>query len=123
MSNCIAAAIRDSGLSIAEVSRRSGINYATVHDAAKGRTNIDRMGIDTFMKIAHSLGMTVDALYDYGSEEVADGDRYADPRQKEINDIYESVTEDGKQQMWVHAVMVRNTFSERNGGNTVQTAI
>lgn len=122
MANCIAAAIRDSGLSIAEVSRRSGVNYVTVYDVVKGRTNIERMGVDTFRAIAHGLGMTIDALYNYGVDVELDGGAYADPRQKEINDIYESVTEDGKQQMWVHAIMVRNTFSEDCGCDTVQEA-
>lgn len=122
MTNCIASAVRDSGLSVAEVSRRSNVKYVTVYDAVNGKTNIDRMGIDTFRKIAHALGMTVDDLYNYGNDAKNDGGKYADPRQAEINEIYQSVTEEGKHIMWTNAIMARNTFLAGDRGDSVQEA-
>lgn len=101
-----------------ELARRCGIPEPTLHSARR-RESIDGLSIDTFIHIAHGLGMTAEELF-YGE---GSGNLYADPRQAEINEVFESVTEQGKDVMWTNAIMVRNTFSEYNGGNTVQTAI
>lgn len=112
---------RTKHLSYREIAQRCGIPEQTLHSARR-RESIDNLSIDTFLHIAHGLGLTADELYYFDKGLTAGGKQYTEPRQKEINSIYESVSEDGKQQMWVHAIMVRNTFSEDCGCDTVQEA-
>jgi transcriptional regulator with XRE-family HTH domain len=101
-----------------ELARRCGIPEPTLHSARR-RETIDGLSIDTFIHIAHGLGLTAEQLYS-GEDS---GNKYADPRQAEINEVFDSVTEQGKDVMWTNAIMARNTFLENGGGNTVQTAI
>jgi len=123
--NCIKAALNDYGMSVADLSRESGVPYTTLNAMVTGSSKVDNMGITRFLKVAHVFGMTAEQLYYYCDK---DGGRsqkikYADPRQAEINEVFESVTEQGKDVMWTNAIMTRNTFLENGGGNTVQTAI
>ena len=112
---------RTQHLSYREIAQRCEIPEQTLHSARR-RETIDNLSIDTFLHIAHGLGMTADELYFFDKGLTIGEKRYADPRQAEINEVFESVTEDGKQQMWVHAIMVRNTFSEGCGRDSVQEA-
>ena len=100
-----------------ELARRCGIPEPTLHSARR-RETIDGLSIDTFIHIAHGLGLTAEELY-YGEDS---GNKYADPRQAEINEVFESVTEQGKDVMWTNAVMARNTFLADDGDNSVQEA-
>jgi len=123
--NCIKAALNDYGMSVADLSRESGVPYTTLNAMVTGSSKVDNMGITRFLKVAHVFGLTAEQLYYYCDK---DGGRaqkikYADPRQAEINEVFESVTEQGKDVMWTNAIMTRNTFLENGGGNTVQTAI
>lgn len=123
--NCIKAALNDYGMSVADLSRESGVPYTTLNAMVTGSSKVDNMGITRFLKVAHVFGLTGEQLYYYCDKGKA-GDRsvkYADPRQAEINEAFESVTEQGKDVMWTNAIMARNTFLENGGGNTVQTAI
>lgn len=122
--NCIKAALNDYGMSVADLSRESGVPYTTLNAMVTGSSKVDNMGITRFLRVAHVFGLTAEQLYYYCDK---DSDRaqkikYTDQRQTEINEVFESVTEEGKHIMWTNAIMARNTFLEGDGSNTVQTA-
>ena len=50
------------GVSVAELSRRSSVPYATLYDLVSGRTKPSKMTVDTAIAIAGALGTTVDEL-------------------------------------------------------------
>ena len=61
--------IKDKGMSLNELSIKSCIGYATVHDIVSGKVENPR--IDTVIKIAEGLGETVEKLIskgDWGNE-------------------------------------------------------
>lgn len=63
------------GVSVAELSRRSGIPYATLYDLASGRTNPEKMTVDTAVSISCALGTTVDELVGRLSEPLSAAER------------------------------------------------
>jgi len=99
------------GIKVPEFAKACGLKPSTIYGIRKKPT-MDNVTIDVFLKIAHGLGMTAEELY-YGDERPNKMTRtYADPRQQEINETFEGVTEDGKQVMWTNAVMTRTTFPD-----------
>jgi len=118
--NCIQAALRDRGMTVADLSHKSGVPYTTLSAMVKGTSKVANMGIDRFLSVAHALNLSAEQLYHYCDGPVEEQD---DPRLAEIEAVYLLVSDQGKDVMWTNAIMVRNTFSEYNGGNTVQAAI
>lgn len=82
-----------SGGNISEFSRESGVPYGALYDIVRGKSNIDKVGIGIFMKIAHTLGMTAEELY-YGTP--PEPPTYADSRQVALNGHYESLNDASK---------------------------
>lgn len=87
------------GITYRDIADRFGIPEQTLHSSRK-RSDMGRIGIDVFLKIAHGLGMTAEELY-YGTkadgcecsdrdepsitadeQTIVDGYRIADVRQK-----------------------------------------
>ncbi|MBQ9785086.1 MAG: helix-turn-helix transcriptional regulator [Clostridia bacterium] len=82
-----------SGGNISEFSRESGVPYGALYDIVRGKSNIDKVGIGIFMKIAHTLGMTAEELY-YGTP--PEPPTFADPQQTALNGYYECMNETGR---------------------------
>lgn len=94
MENRIGALIEaHSDGNISEFSRESGVPYGALYDIVRGKSNIDKVGIGIFMKIAHTLGMTAEELY-YGTPPKAP--TFSDPRQIALNGHYESLNDESK---------------------------
>lgn len=110
----------EEGIAVPEFAKRCGLPPTTIYNARK-REDIGNISIDVFLKIAHGLGMTAEELY-YGKRHDEPPRTYADARQREINDVFESVTEDGRHAMWTNAVMARATFPEDVEGDDFQEA-
>jgi hypothetical protein len=111
-----------SGRNKRDFAREYEIPEQTLYKICKKPT-MKNISIDVFLKIAHGLGMTAEELY-YGDKRPdKEAHAYADPRQQEINDTFETVTEDGKQAMWTNAVMARTTFPDGVERGDVQEEI
>lgn len=78
---------------VSEFSRQSGVPYGTLYDIVTGDTDIEKVSIGHFMKIARCLGMTADELY-YGTS--PEPPTYTDPRQAALNGHYESLNDESK---------------------------
>lgn len=50
------------GYTIHELSKASGVPASNIYNITQGRGKIGNMGIDSFAKIAHALGLTIDEL-------------------------------------------------------------
>ena len=92
MNNCIQKAMEDQGITAAELARRSGVPYGTVYDVSTGKTKVEKMAVEKFLKIAHGLGMTAEELY-YGRPPERE---YADPRQEKLNSYYEQLNDESR---------------------------
>lgn len=114
--NCIQRVMLERDMNTQQLVDATGLSYTTAQNIATGKTDVARMRVERFLQIAHGLGMTAEELY-YGREQPRD---YTDPRQREINDVYESVTEDGRHAMWTNAVMARATFPAGFGSDAVE---
>lgn len=66
MENCIQKAMANQSLTAAELSRRSGVAYGTIYDISIGKTKVEKMAVEKFLKICRALGMTAEELY-YGT--------------------------------------------------------
>ena len=95
MKNCIQIAMADQSITAAELSRRSGVAYGTVYDIWAGKSHVEKMNIDTFLKIAHGLGMTAEELYYGKPAEKA----YRDARQASLNAHFETFNDRGRDEL------------------------
>jgi transcriptional regulator with XRE-family HTH domain len=121
--NCIQKIMLARDMNTSQLSKLTGLSYTTAQNIATGKTDVAKMHVERFLKIAHGLGMTAEELY-YGDKRPDKTTRtYADPRQQEINETFEGVTEDGKQVMWTNAVMARTTFPDGVERDDVQEEI
>lgn len=95
MSNVIQDAMRAKGMTAAALSKASGVPYGTVYDIARGKTEIDKMEVGKFLRIARALGMSADELY----TSIPDRRTYADPRQESLNANFEKFTDEGRDEL------------------------
>ena len=54
--------LKDNKLKISEISRTSGLPYTTVNDLINGRTSIRKTSVDTALRLADALGISIDSL-------------------------------------------------------------
>lgn len=72
MRNPIPHLFEGSGMTVRRFSEISGIKYGTAYDLVKGRTNIETISVDVFIRAAEAFGMTPDELLDMTDEELTD---------------------------------------------------
>lgn len=72
MVNPIPTLFERSGMSVRRFSEISGIKYGTAYDLVKGRTNLETVSVDVFIRAAGAFGMTPDELLDMTDDEMAD---------------------------------------------------
>ena len=90
--NQVAVALKQKGIKVADFARQTGINQQTLYNVVKKDT-VDNIGISTFMKIAHGLGMTAEELY-YGTPPKPP--TFSDPQQTALNGYYECMNDTGR---------------------------
>ena len=54
---------REKGTNLKRVAERCGVPPSTLYAISRGDTNFGNVGIDTAIKVANALGMTVEELY------------------------------------------------------------
>ena len=111
--------MRERGLKPFPFSKEIGIKPSTMASIYRGEVHFDNIRIDTFLKIAHGLGMTADELYE-GHVYEGHQHAYSDPRQQEANDIWEHVNETYRVQMWEHAKVIDMAYDKSAERNPVQ---
>lgn len=62
MENTIIKLFKESGMSVREFATKADLKYSTAHDIVTGKANIENVGAGAFVRIAHVLGTTADAL-------------------------------------------------------------
>lgn len=72
MRNPIPRLFEESGLSVRKFSELSGMKYGTAYDLVKGRTNIDTVSVDVFIRASRAFGMTPDELLALTDDDTAD---------------------------------------------------
>lgn len=64
-------------IQVSSLARASGVPASTLYKYSSGRSDIWNMGVYTFAKVAHALGMTADDFM-HELQAVGHGDRAAD---------------------------------------------
>lgn len=113
---------RSRGTNLKRVAELSGIPASTLYAISSGDTNLDNVGISTFIKVSDALGMSVEELYT-GKPDVS----YAvvslpDPERNELMDIFDSVSDEGRKQLMIFARGVAATYAKNSGHSERQTA-
>lgn len=93
MSNRIHDIFEARGIKVASFARENNITPSTLYAIHDGTTKFEKIGINTFMKIAHGLGMTAEELY-YGTPPKPPS--FSDPRQTALNGYYECMNDAGR---------------------------
>lgn len=93
MSNRIHDIFEARGIKVASFARDNGITPSTLYAIHDGTTKFEKIGINTFMKIAHGLGMTAEELY-YGTPPKSP--TFSDPQQTALNGYYECMNDTGR---------------------------
>ena len=65
--NCIQRAMLLLDMNTSQLSKLTGLSYTTAQNIATGKTDVAKMHVERFLKIAHGLGMTAEELY-YGED-------------------------------------------------------
>lgn len=68
MDNKLRMIFRERSINVSAFAKKIGVPRTTVYSALSKKDPLG-ISIDVFMKIAHGLGMSADALYDLVSEE------------------------------------------------------
>ena len=55
--------LKENGMKVAEISRKSGIPYSTLNDIINGKTDIDGVKLGTVRELADCMGIGLDELY------------------------------------------------------------
>lgn len=110
MENHIAILLNERGIKPARFAESIGVPSSTIYSIVNGKQKFEKIGIGTFIKIAHGLGMEVEELY-YGTYEL-------DPALNEIESTYKQTTEEGKRLMAANARTVRELYPSENAKNS-----
>jgi hypothetical protein len=82
--------LEENGIRPATFARDNDLKYTTVDDIIKGRTNEDKVGVATAMRIAEGMETTVEELYG----------KAAPPRQdNQIIRLYYTLNEEGREKL------------------------
>lgn len=91
------------GMSISSFARKIDVPQPTLYRIVNGNVNLDRVGVNHFMSIAHGLGLTAEELYyDLDAEDAV---------KSEIDSTYSSTTAEGRRALLATARGVRETYS------------
>ena len=94
--------LEESGMSVSEFARRTGIQQSTLHRIVNGQVNAASVTVGNFMRIAHGLGLSAEELY---YDEVLGG------REKRLIDtVYAMTGQDGRRAMLANALGVRDAY-------------
>lgn len=85
--------MKEDGVSIAELSRRSGVPYATLYDLMSGRTSPERIAVDTAIAVTSALGTTVEEVLG----EPKKRPEHVTPDERELLALYRSMSSDGRE--------------------------
>lgn len=105
MPNRIRAIFDERNINVAAFSRDNGIKATALYSILDGKTSFDKIGISTFLKIAHGLGMTAEELY---CGKHPESPAFADPRQTALNTYYEKMNHLGRERLVDEAEMLAN---------------
>ena len=100
MENLIIKLFNESGMSIKEFATRADLKYSTAHDIVSGKANIENIGAGAFVRIAHVLNTTADALI--GGQSPVDDDVEL-PDESELIALFRSMNARGREQLMVFA--------------------
>lgn len=70
--NSIKRLFEERTINVSAFAKRNDITPTTLYSILDGSTQVDRVGIRNWLKIAHGLGMTADELYEYCFVELPD---------------------------------------------------
>ncbi len=79
------------------LSQNSGVPYTTVCDICNGKTKIENCSAKTVYEIAEALGVSMESLLDFSSEERCSFELYKSSvchRVKEMGDIIDTLEQD-----------------------------
>ena len=93
MSNRIKQIFDERHVNVATFARDNGIKATSLYSIIDGKTRFEKVGISTFLKIAHGLGMTAEELY-YGT--TPEPPAFSDPQQEALNGYYERMNDTGR---------------------------
>lgn len=93
MSNRIKQIFDERHVNVAAFARDNGIKATSLYSIIDGKTRFEKVGISTFLKIAHGLGMTAEELY-YGT--TPEPPAFSDPQQEALNGYYERMNDTGR---------------------------
>lgn len=99
-------------VSVAELSRRSGIPYGTLYDLISGRTSPSRITVDTSIAVAQALGTTVERLIGAEDKPVSVA---LSPAERRLVDLYRSCNEEGKDAMTAACEGIARAFPLERG--------
>ena len=92
--------IDDNKITRAEFARRSGVHYQTLTDVLRGKTADDAISVTNALKIAATMGMTVEALYDM---------QVPDHKESNLLSLYRSVNAEGQEEVIKQARLVEKS--------------
>lgn len=61
--------VLNSNMTISDIAKKSGIPYSTVRDYVSGKRNIKKCNVETFLKLAQTMNVSMDELYKMWIEE------------------------------------------------------
>lgn len=94
--------IEERGMSVSSFARAIGLSQPTLYRILNGEVNIERIGVNNFMRIAHGLGLTAEALYyDLDVDDLA---------KAEIDSTYSATTAEGRRALLATAKGVQATY-------------
>lgn len=111
--NCIQRAMLLLDMNTSQLSKLTGLSYTTAQNIATGKTDVAKMHVERFLKIAHGLGMTAEELY-YGEERPI---AYADEREADIHRIWGELDEERRGRL--HNTAQDMEIAKSNEGSAV----
>lgn len=86
-----------------------GVKVSTLYGLVRGVTDVDKVEVQNFIRIARGLGMTADELYHY--DEVGTGDRLSEDEHRLV-DLYREANQQGKVSIMAIAEVQRGIEGE-----------
>lgn len=88
----LAQILQERSMRPAQLAATTGLSTSTIDDIIKGNTNEDNIGVRKVLKIARTLGVTVEYLY-YGDAD------YLDSTERSIVSVLQSMNDSGKEEV------------------------
>ena len=118
MSNRVEELLKINKTNAHAFAKKIGVAPSVIYSIVSDNQNFEKIGIGTFIKIAHGFGMTADELYDVAYRE--------DYELSQIKRIYENTSDEGRRFLYNSALTVENMYPHKtdggNGDNSVSVA-